>query len=159
MKALTLPIAVLLLLSSGAAGACGTRAPAVQAEIDAQELAELRKLALAAANEAEEIYVGTVTDVSRPAWGTQEFGSVAFSVHQTLKGQPASTRAAQWQDRFVYSCQQSDMFHNVGFRPGGVFIVYVRDGKVFRSGAADHLRSGLLTLEQEQAIAAGAGGS
>ncbi|TCZ78323.1 hypothetical protein [Lysobacter sp. N42] len=160
MKALTLPVTVSLLLLSGFAGACGTRPPAVQAEIDARELAELRKLAHAAAQQAEEIYVGTVTHLTRPTWGTDEMGSVTFTINQTFKGEPAPTRTAQWQGAFVYSpCDPSAMFHNVGFRPGGVFIVYVRGGKVFRSDAADHLRSGLLSLEEERAIAAGSGSS
>ena len=159
MKAFALPLAVAIFVSSGAASACGTRAPAVQAEIDARELAKLQQLARAAAQEAEHIYVGTVTELTRPAWGSQEMGSASFVVHQTLKGEPASSQNAQWKDKFVYSCQPSDMFHNVGFRPGGKFIVYVRDRKVFRSGAADHLRSGLLSLDQEQAIAVSGGGS
>ena len=83
---------------------------------------------------------------------------MTFDVAKMLKGLHASSITARWKDRFVYSCQPSEMFYNVGFRPGGTFIVYVRDGLVLRSGAADHLRSGLLTLDQEQAIAASAGG-
>ena len=159
MKSFAIPLAVAMLVSSGAANACGTHAPALQAEIDARELAELQRLARAAAREAEQIYVGTVTDLTRPAWGSQEMGSVSFAVHQTLKGEPAPSQTAQWKDKFIYSCQSPDMFHNVGFRPGGRFIVYVRAGKVFRSDAADHLRSGLLSLDQEQAIAVTGGGS
>lgn len=41
----------------------------------------------------------------------------------------------------------------------GKFVVYVRGGEVFRSEAADHLRTGLLTLEQERAIGSGVDGS
>ena len=44
------------------------------------------------------------------------------------------------------------MFHNVGFRPNGEYIIYLRDGEVVRSAAADHLHSGLLTLYEEQEI-------
>lgn len=159
MKAFALLVAVSLLLSSSVVSACGTHPPAVQAQINAAELAELQKLARAAVHEAEEIYVGTVRELTRPEWGTTDLGSVSFVVHETLKGEPADTRFALWKDTFSYSCQPSAMFHNVGFRPGGKFIVYVRGGQVVRSGAADHLRSGLLTLEQERAIALGAGGS
>ncbi|MBP6330453.1 MAG: hypothetical protein KA357_11590, partial [Dokdonella sp.] len=59
-------------------------------------------------------------------------------------------RHAEWVAAFTYSCQPSAMFHNVGFRPGGRYIVYLRDGSVTRSEAADDLRSGLLPLAQER---------
>ena len=159
MKVFTALITVSFLFGSGAAIACGTHPPAVQSKINAEELAELQKLARAAVHDADEILLGTVTDLTRPTWGSPEFGSVSFNVSETLKGEPSSTRTAQWKDKFIYSCQPSAMFHNVGFRLRGKFIVYIRGGDVVRSAAADHLRSGLLTLEQEQAIAVGGGGS
>ncbi len=159
MKAFPFLIAVLLVSWLGVASACGTHAPAEQAEIDAKELAELQKLTRAVTIDSEEIFVGTVTELTRPSQGKPEFGSVSFTVEETIKGQPSSTRTVKWKDKFIYSCQPSAMFHNVGFRPGGKFVVYLNSGEVLRSEAADHLRTGLLTLEQELAIAVSAGDS
>lgn len=150
--------AVLLIasmLAPGAAMACGTHAPAVQARIDATELAAVR--ALAAARDADRILVGTVTALARPAPGSGASGTATLAVDEVLKGAAAASATLSWQERFVYSCQPSAMFHNVGFRDGGRFIVYVRDGAVFRSAAADHLRSGLFALDEERATAAASG--
>lgn len=150
--------AVLLIasmLAPGAAMACGTLAPAVQARIDATELAAVR--ALAAARDADRILVGTVTALARPAPGSGASGTATLAVDEVLKGAAAASATLSWQERFVYSCQPSAMFHNVGFRDGGRFIVYVRDGAVFRSAAADHLRSGLFALDEERATAAASG--
>lgn len=155
MKALTALITVSLFLSASATNACITYPPAVQSKINAEELAKLQSLAKAAAHDADEIFIGTVTDLTRPTSGLPQVGSVSFSLDATLKGKPSPTMTAQWQESFTYSCQQSASFHNVGFRPNGKFIVYVRDGKVVRSAAADYLRSGLLSLEEEQAVAIG----
>lgn len=159
MKALFFLLAVSIVIAPRVASACGTHPPAVQSKINAEELAKLQQLAGTAAHEAEEIFIGTVTELIRPTQHKGELGSVSFAVEETIKGQASSTRTAQWRDRFVYSCQPSAMFHNVGFRPDGRFVVYIRSGKVMRSEAADHLRTGLLSLEQERTIAAGAGGS
>lgn len=150
--------AVLLIasmLAPGAAMACGTLAPAVQARIDATELAAVR--ALAAARDADRILVGTVTALARPAPGSGASGTATLAVDEVLKGAAAASATLSWQERFVYSCQPSAMFHNVGFRDGGRFIVYVREGAVFRSAAADHLRSGLFALDEERATAAASG--
>lgn len=152
--------AVLLIasmLAPGAAMACGTHAPAVQARIDATELAAVRALAAAAARDADRILVGTVTALARPAPGSGASGTATLAVDEVLKGEAAASATLSWQERFVYSCQPSAMFHNVGFRDGGRFIVYVRDGAVFRSAAADHLRSGLFALDEERATAAASG--
>ena len=158
MKQAAVLLIASMLLAPGAAIACGTHAPAVQARIDAAELAAGRALAATAARDADRILVGTVTQLARPAWGSGESGSVTFDVDEVLKGDAAaSSVTVAWQDRFVYSCQPSAMFHNVGFRDGGRFIVYVRDGAVFRSAAADHLRSGLFALDEERATAAAGG--
>lgn len=156
MKLIASLLACALVFGPGSAAACGTHLPAVQAKIDAEKLAALQSLARIAAQDAEAIFIGTVTELTRPSLGALELGSASFAVEETLKGKPSVARTEQWADTFVYSCQESAMFHNVGFRPGGKFIVYVRDGKVIRSAAADHLRSGLLTLEKEQAIAVAA---
>ncbi len=152
-------LAVVLALAPVAADACGTRAPAVQANIDAAELAALEKLTVAAAHSADAVFIGSVTQLARPAQGAGGQGSVSFAVEASLKGQVPDAYTASWKEHFVYSCQPSAMFHNVGFRDGGTFIVYVRDGRVIRSAAADHLRSGLLTLEHERAIVVDAKGS
>lgn len=152
--------AVLLIasmLAPGAAMACGTLAPAVQARIDATELAAVRALAVDAARDADRILIGTVTQLARPAPGSGEAGTVTFAVDEVLKGEASTSATLAWKERFVYSCQPSAMFHNVGFRDGGRFIVYVRDGAVFRSAAADHLRSGLFALDEERATAAASG--
>ena len=159
MKALAALVAVSLLLGPGASMACGTHPPAVQSKIDAAELSALRVLASAAARDADHILIGTVTRLSRPMWQSGEFGSVTFGVEETLKGDSSPGITVRWSDRFTYSCQPSEMFHNVGFRLGGRFIVYIRDGQVFRSDAADHLRSGLLSLDEERATATAGGGS
>lgn len=150
-------LAVVLAFAPVAADACGTRAPAVQAKIDAAELAALEKLTVAAAHSADAVFIGSVTQRARPGQGGQ--GSVSFAVEASLKGQVPAAYTASWKEHFVYSCEPSAMFQNVGFRDGGTFIVYVRDGQVIRSAAADHLRSGLLTLERERAIVADAKGS
>lgn len=159
MIALNALVAALFFLGSGAAMACGTHPPAVQSKIDVAELLALRALASTAARDADQILIGTVTILARPVWQSSEFGSVTFGIRETLKGEPSSSITVRWKDRFIYSCQPSEMFHNVGFRPGGTFIVYIRDGEVFRSGAADHLRSGPLSLDEERATAATRGGS
>ena len=75
---------------------------------------------------------------------------MTIAVSETLKGEAMAIRHAEWVAAFTYSCQPSAMFHNVGFRPGGRYIVYLRDGSVTRSEAADDLRSGLLPLAQER---------
>lgn len=159
MKALAALFAVSAILGPGVAMACGAHSPAVQSKMDAAELTELRAQASAAARNADQIFIGTVTALSRPVWQSGDFGSVTFNVATTIKGKPASSITVRWKDRFIYSCQPSQMFYNVGFRADGTFIVYVQDGQVLRSGAADHLRSGLLSLDQERAIAASGGGS
>lgn len=158
MKVLAALVAVSFLLVHGAAMACGTHSPAVQSKIDAAELSALRVLANAASRDADQILIGTVTHLSRPVGQSADFGSVTFDVEEWLKQGSSPSRTVRWNDRFIYSCQPSEMFHNVGFRLGGTFIVYIRDGQVFRSGAADHQRSGLLSLEEERTTAAGAPG-
>ena len=152
-------IAVSCMVGPGAAVACGTHPPAVQSKIDAAEATEIRKLARVAADDADRILIGTVTDLARAAWQSGEFGSISLDIEETLKGDSSPNATARWKDRFVYSCRQSEMFHDVGFRISGRFIVYIRDGEVVRSAAADHLRSGLLSLEEERAIAAAGSGS
>ena len=159
MRSISALIAFFLLLPSVPVMACGTRVPAVQSEIDAAELASMRALASSAARDADQIFIGTVTNLSRPQWQSGEFGSVTFRVAESLKGGTSHLLALRWKDKFTYSCQPSEMFFNVGFRPGGTFIVYTRDGQVVRSAAADHLRSGLLSLDEERATAASVGGS
>jgi hypothetical protein len=159
VKALTALVVASLLLGPSVAVACGTHSPPIQSKIDAAELAALRPLASAAAHDADQILIGTVTSLSRPTSQSGEFGSVTLGVTETLKGEPSSSTTAKWRDQFIYSCQPSEMFYNVGFRPGGTFIVYIRGGQVFRSDAADHLRSGLLPLDEERATAATGGGS
>lgn len=147
-----------ILLAPGAAMACGTHSPAEQARIDAAERAALRALAVDAARDADRILIGTVTQLARPAPGSGEAGTVTFAVDEVLKGEASASATLAWKERFVYAaCRPSAMFHNVGFRPGGRFIVYVRDGAVFRSGAADGLRSGLFALDEERATAAAGG--
>jgi hypothetical protein len=150
---------VSLLLGSGTAIACGTPHPVAHSKMKTDDLAELQRLAHAASQDADEVFVGTVTYLTRSTVRSREFGTVSLDVAETLKGQSSSTRTAQWKETFVISCQESASFHNVGFRPGGKYIVYIRGGKVIRSGAADHLRSGLFTLEQERTIAAAESGS
>jgi hypothetical protein len=159
MKNLAALTVVSLLLGCGAAIACGTPQPVTHSKIGTDDLAELQRLAQSAAQDADEVFVGTVTDLTRPIVRSQEFGTVSLTVAETLKGQSSATRTAQWKETLVISCQESANFHNVGFRPGGKYIVYIRGGKVIRSGAADHLRSGLFTLEQERTIAAAESGS
>jgi hypothetical protein len=147
-----------LLLGCGTAIACGTPRPVIQSKVETDDLAELQKRAQAAAQEADEVFVGTVTDLTRSTMRSHEFRTVRLSVAETLKGQPSSTRTAQWKETLSLSCRLSANFDNVGFRLGGTYIVYLRDGKVIRSGAADHLRSGLFTLEHERTIAAAESG-
>lgn len=159
MKPIPTLLAISLLLAPGAVMACGTRAPAVQSKIDAAELASLRVLASAAARDADQIFIGTVTSLTRPEAQPGKVGSVTFRVDEALKEASDPILTVSWKEHFTYSCSASDGFHNVGFRPGGKFIVYIRDGHVFRSAAADHLRSGLLSLVEERATAAHAGGS
>lgn len=159
VKSIPALIAVAFLLSSMPVLACGTHAPAKQASIDAAELASLRALASAAARDADQVFIGTVTSLTRPSVQSGEFGSVTFRVAESLKGRSPSRLAVRWKDTFTYSCRPSETFYNVGFRQGGAFIVYVRDGQAFRSAAADHLRSGLLSLDEERAATASVGGS
>jgi len=153
MKVLAALLISWFALGSSAAMACGTHPPAVQSKIDATELAELRALASAAARDADQIFIGTVTNLSRPVWQSGEFGTVTFDVKEILKGAPSTSMTVRWKDKFIYSCNPSEMFHNVGFRPDGTFIIYIRDGQIIRSGAADHLRSGLLSLDDERTTA------
>jgi len=155
MKARVLLAMAAALCAAQPASACGTHLPEVQAKIDAAELAELLELTRIATQEADEIFIGTVTDLVRPAVEPPGIGSVRFAVEQTLKGERSPVRTERWKAQFTFACRESASFHDVGFRPGGTFIVYVRDGEVMRSAAADHLRSGLLGLDQERAIAAG----
>jgi hypothetical protein len=155
MKARVLFATAALLLAAQTAVACGTRLPAEQSQIDAADLAELLEFTRVATQQADEIFIGTVTALVRPTMDQPERGSVRVAVEQTLKGDPSPVRTARWKEQFTFACRQSASFHNVGFRPGGTFIVYVRKGEVMRSAAADHLRSGLLGLEQEQALVAG----
>ncbi|VXB16743.1 conserved exported hypothetical protein [Luteimonas sp. 9C] len=155
MKARALLSMAALLLAAQTAVACGTRLPAVQAQIDAADLAELLELTRVATQEADAIFIGTVTALVHPTIDQPERGSVRLAVEQTLKGDPSPVQAARWKTQFTFACRQSASFHDVGFRAGGRFIVYVRHGEVTRSAAADHLRSGLLGLDQERAIAAG----
>lgn len=103
------------------------------------------------------VLVGKVTALSRPGGQADGVGSVAFAVSDTLKGAPVDSIDARWKEKFVYSCEPAEQFHNVGFRQGGSFIVYIRDGEVFRAAAADELRSGLLSLEDERGIVASGG--
>ena len=157
MKTLALLLVGTLLAASGAASACSTPTPAMRDKINLEESKQLKILAVAAADEADEIFIGTVTELEHSTSGATGFGSVSFAVEETLKGQSKTVTTVHWQGSVIISCKQSAMFLNVGFRQKGKFIVYVRDGKVFRSAAADHLRSGMLTLTEERAIAIRAG--
>lgn len=139
-----------LVFVSGIALACGTHPPDVQSKIDAAELSSLRTMASNASREADRILIGTVTSLVEPTSETDGLGSVTMNVHDMLKGQASESASARWKPRFVYSCQPSEMFRNVGFRLHGKFIVYIRDGEVIRSEAADNLRSGLLSLDEER---------
>lgn len=159
MKTLVIVLVGALITTSCAASACGTPTPTMQAKVNLEESTELKKLVLAAADEADEIFIGTVIGLEHAASGTSEFGSVRLSVEETLKGPRSTVRTVQWQESVIIACKQSAMFLSVGFRPKEKFIVYVRDGKVFRSAAADHLRSGMLTLADERAIAIRASGT
>ena len=159
MRSIPTLIALFLLLPSVSVMACGTRTPAVQRKIDAAQLASIRTLASAAALNADQIFIGTVTNLSRPKGQSSEFGFVTFRVAESLKGGPSPNLTLRWKDKFTYSCQPSETFYNVGFRQSGTFIVYTRNGQVVRSAAADHLRSGLLSLDEERATAANVGGS
>jgi len=152
-------VAMCLCLAFKAAVACGTRTPEVQSKIDAAELDTLRSLVSAGANNTDLIFIGTVTALDRPAHGPGEFGTATFDVAETLKGPAAPSQTVRWKAKFIYSCQESDMFYNVGFQNGGTFIVYVRDGEVSRSAAADQLRDGAsLKLDEERALIAKLGG-
>ncbi len=148
-----------LLTTMQPAAACGTRAPAVQQQIDAEQLAILKTLTIQAAKEADLVIVGTVTSLDRPLPGGKQAGTVTLAVSETLKGAHEPIQTIQWQDAFVVSCQPSVSFRNVGFRQDGTFIVYVRHGRVLRSAAADELRSSsLLTLSEERFLVASRGG-
>ena len=152
-------VAMCLCLAFETAMACGTRTPEVQSKIDAAELATLRSLVSAGVNNTDLIFIGTVTALDRPAHGSGEFGTATFDVAETLKGPAAPSQTLRWKTKFIYSCQESDTFYNVGFRNGGNFIVYVRDGEVTRSAAADQLRDGAsLKLNEERAIISKLGG-
>lgn len=157
MKVIAALLICLSMLGPDAATACGSNSPEVQSKIDAAELTELRALATAAARDADQIFIGTVTGLSRPVRQSGEYGSVTFDVKETLKGAASPRTTARWKDNFIYSCQASKMFHNVGFRPGGTFIVYLRNGQIFRSGAADDLHNSLLSLTEERATASASG--
>lgn len=145
--------AISLVFLSVTATACGTHPPDEQGKIDAAELSALRSMALRAAREADRILIGTVTGLADPANESGGLGSVTLSVQDTLKGQNSEHLRVRWKPRFIYSCQPSEMFRNVGFRLHGKYIVYIRDGDVFRSDAADDLRSGLLSLDEEKRTA------
>ncbi|OPZ09896.1 MAG: hypothetical protein BWZ07_02930 [Alphaproteobacteria bacterium ADurb.BinA280] len=137
-------------LGLGQALACGTHPAQEQAKIDAQELGKLQGLVRDSARDADAVFIGTVSALSQSAAGSKAPGKVTIAVSETLKGEAMAIRHAEWVAAFTYSCQPSAMFHNVGFRPGGRYIVYLRDGSVTRSEAADDLRSGLLPLAQER---------
>lgn len=159
MKIITAFIAVLFLVGTSSIAACGTLPSEQQSKIDAAELATLRTLTSTAANDADHILIGTVTSLSKPAINSDEFGSVTFNVEETLKGNSLPELTLQWKDKFTYSCQPSNSFYNVGFRTGGKYIVYIRDGQVFRSDAADQLRNNLFSLDEERTTAASGNGN
>lgn len=153
------PLVVATLIALGAlapaAHACGTRAPEVQARLDAETREQLRALAAETAAQADLVFVGTVTALTRPVMASGTPGHVTLAVADTLKGEEMPTHSFAWDEHFVYSCDATKMFHNVGFRDGGAFIVYVREGKLLRVGAADELASSLLPSEEERGLVAG----
>ncbi len=153
MRMLAAVCVLCLLTASPLAEACGTRLPEIQQRIDAEELAKLKTLTIEAAAEADLVIVGTVTSLVRPVLGGTQPGTVTLAVSETLKGTHAPTRTLPWQEATTLSCVESDSFRNVGFRDGGYFIVYVKEGRVMRSKAADALgESSLLKPSQEQAL-------
>ena len=153
MKILVALVIIFFHIGSRSAEACGSYSPEQQAKKNAAEKASLHTLCKDATSNADLIIIGTVSHLSRPNLQTGEFGTATFSIDETLKGHSLPNLTVQWKEKFIYSCQQSEMFHNVGFRLGGKFIIYLRDGQVFRSAAADYLRSGLLSLNDEKATA------
>lgn len=147
-----------VLAMSQPALACGTHAPDVQHKLDAEQRDAMRRLAEAAARDADRIFVGTVTRLERPATGAQSPGSVTLAVSETLKGAPADVETLRWKEHFILSCDESATFANVGFRDNGVFVVYVKDGEIVRAAAADELRAGFLfSLDEERAVVAAQG--
>lgn len=159
LKIITVFIAVSFLVGAGSIAACGTLPSEQQSKIDAAELATLRTLTSTATSNADQILIGTVTSLLKPAMNSGEFGSVTFNVEETLKGNSLPELTVQWKDKFTYSCQPSNGFYNVGFRTGGKYIVYIRDGQVFRSDAADQLRNSLYSLDEERITVANGNGS
>ena len=133
--------------------ACGTHAPEVQSKLDAAQRDALRTLAEAAAIDADLIFVATVTGLERPSIKAGTPGSVTLAVSEALKGEPAAVETLRWKEHFILSCEESATFANVGFREGGTFVVYVKDGQVVRSAGADDLRGSHLPLDEERAIA------
>lgn len=135
--------------------ACGTLPAEEQQQLDAEHLQHLQALTTDMADKADLIFVGTVTSLERPARDPQQPGHVTLSVSNTLKGSDAHSQTLEWENVFILSCNPADSFANVGFRPDGVFIVYVKDGRVSRSAGADELRdASLLKLADEISLIA-----
>ncbi|MFZ1224597.1 MAG: hypothetical protein WAR01_15320 [Dokdonella sp.] len=159
---LTIALAVIAFFLAGfnvEAAACGTLPAEQQRQQDAEQLQRLRVLAMDMAKAADAIFVGSVTALQRPDRAAQQSGQVTLAVTETLKGPQAREQTLAWDDHFIYSCDPAAMFGNVGFRDGGVYIVYVKDDWVIRSDAADALRdSSLLGLSDEISLLAARGG-
>ena len=152
-------IVLLLTAFSMQATACGTLPPDQQQQQDAEQLQRLRALTTDMARSADAIFVGSVTALQRPDRAARRSGEVSLAVARTLKGPQAREQTLAWDDHFIYSCDPAAMFGNVGFRDGGVYIVYVKDDRVIRSDAADALRdSSLLGLSDEISLLAARGG-
>ena len=159
---LTIALAVIAFFLVGfnaKAAACGTLPAEQHRQQDAEQLQRLRVLTVDMAKTADAIFVGSVTALQRPDSAAQRAGQVTLAVTETLKGPQAPTRVLAWDNHFIYSCDPAAMFGNVGFRDGGVYIVYVKNDRVIRSAAADALRdSSLLGLSDEISLLAARGG-
>lgn len=133
--------------------ACSSVPATEQAVRDALALAQQRATVRALGREADSIVVGTVLDLRQSSVQAPQPGHVALRVDETLKGSPRTIVKLLWQESGVISCDPATDFTGIGFKEGGRFIVYARDGVVLQSRATERPATrGRLGFDAERAL-------
>lgn len=140
------------LLYCGSSWACGSLPAAEQAKRNAVALEKQRELVRGLVRAADTIVVGTVIALTRVPIRSVEAARVAIAVNETLKGPHQEVLELRWKDAGVISCDPAISYSSVGFREGGRFIVYARDGVVLRSGGLYETLGGRLGSDEERRL-------
>lgn len=115
-------------------------------ELERQDVALQRRLAVELADLAEDIFVGR-------ALSSHQGNSVAeFEVVESLKGNAIEIVSFPFEGTITIGCGVSSGFRNVFLKPGTLHIVYVSQGVVVRSDTRARIKQKLSFREERRIL-------